>query len=191
MKKEYTVEQMAETRWFYTFTEPNAKGEKLVIEIFMGKNDGGSRALPVLWYKSGMTDRVLETYWCISTYVTDTEGRCWIMYNPQNKRSDDGKRAVIDFDWMLEATEDNREKLINEAFRLFSSAVGETATEEKIRKVKEFAKERDIEVMTEIPEGWVNLNYCTAPIGSTYIGNMKPNFHNLRDENRREALLLV
>ncbi|MDR1707437.1 MAG: hypothetical protein LBR46_05485 [Prevotella sp.] len=122
MRKEYTVEQMAETRWFYTFSEPNAKGEKLVIEILRGRNDGGSRALPVLWYKSGMTDRVLETYWCISTYVTDTEGRCWIMYNPQSKRSDDGKRAVINFDWMYEATEENKEKLIDEAFRLFSAA---------------------------------------------------------------------
>ena len=191
MKKEYTVEHIAETRWFYTFTEPNAKGEKLIIEISMGKNDGGSRALPVLWYKSGMTDRVLETYWCISTYVKDTEGRSWGMYNPQSKRSEDGKRAVINFDWMYEATEENKEKLIDETFRLFSSAIGETATEEKVRKVREFAKERNIEVITEMPEGWVNLGYCTAPIGSTYIGNIKPNFHNLRDANRREVLLLV
>jgi hypothetical protein len=92
---------------------------------------------------------------------------------------------------MYEATEENKGKLIDETFRLFSSAIGETATEEKVRKVKEFAKERSIEVMTEMPKGWVNLGYCTAPVGSTYIGNMKPNFHNLRDVNRKEALLLV
>jgi len=191
MRKEYTVEQSAEKVWWYKFAEPNAKGETLTIELSLCTNCGGSHALPVLWYKSGMTDKVLETYWCISTYVTDTEGRCWIMYNPQSKRSDDGKRAVINFDWMYEATEENKEKLIDETFRLFSSAVGETATEEKVRKVREFAEKRKIEVMTEMPEGWINLGYCTAPIGSTYIGNMKPNFHNLKDTNRREALLLV
>ena len=191
MKKEYTIEQMAETRWFYTFTEPNAKGEKLVIELCKCANWGGNNALPVLWKKKDFIDRVLETYWSIQTYVTDTEGCCYGMYNPQEKLREDGKGMVINFDWMFEATEENKQKLIDEVFRLFSVATGETATEEKYRKVKEYAEERNIEVLTEMPEGWVNLNYCTAPIGSTYIGNMKPNFHNLRDMNRREALLLI
>ena len=191
MKKDYTIEQMAETRWFYTFTEPNAKGEKLVIELSHCTNSGGSHALPVLWKKNGYIDRVLETYWSIETYVKDTENNSYGRYNPQSKLSEDGKRSVIDFDWMFEATEENKEKLLNEVFRLFSTATGETATEKKIRKVRKFAEERNIEVMTELPEGWVNLGYCTAPIGSTYIGNMKVNIQNLRNTNRKEALLLV
>lgn len=191
MKKEYTVEQSAEKVWWYKFAEPNAKGETFTIELSLCTNWGGSHALPVLWKQHGYMDRVLETYWSISTYMTDTEGRCWGAYNPQSKRSEDGKCAVINFDWMFEATEENREKLIDEAFRLFSVATGETATEEKYRKVKEYAEERNIQVLTEMPEGWVNLGYCTAPTGSTYIGNMRPNFHNLKDANRKEALLLV
>lgn len=191
MKKEFTVEQSAETVWYYKFTEQNAKGETFTIELSKCENSGGSHALPILWKKHGYTDRVLETYWCISTYMTDTEGRCWGVYNPQSKRSEDGKRAIINFDWMFEATEENKEKLIDEAFRLFSTATGETATEEKHRKVKEYAEEKNIELLTELPEGWINLNYCTAPIGSTWIGNMKPSIHTLRDTNRKEALLLV
>ena len=191
MKKEYTIEQMAPMRWFYTFTEPNAKGEKLVIELIKCDNLGGKDALPVLWKKHGYTDKVLETYWSIHTYIEDAEGRGWKAYNPQSKRSEDGKRSEINFNWMFEATEENKEKLLDEVYRLFSSATGETATEEKVRKIREFAEEKNIEVMEEMPEGWIDLGYCTSPIGSTYIGNMKPNFHNLKDTNRREALLLV
>nr|WP_024835443.1 hypothetical protein [Clostridium sp. 12(A)] len=191
MRKEYTIEQMAETRWFYRFTEPNAKGETLTIEMSLCTNSGGSHALPVLWKQHGYIDRVLETYWSISTYVRDTEGACYGRYNPQHKLREDGKGMVINFDWMFDATEDNKERLFDEVYRLFSSVKGETATEEKVRKVKEFAKERNIEVMTEMPEGWIDLGYRTAPIGSTYMGNMKSNRHNLRDANRREALLLV
>lgn len=187
MKKEYTVEQMAETRWFYTFTEPNVKGETLVIELSKCTNWGGSNALPVLWEKKGFIDRVLETYWSVSTYVTDTEGACWGAYNPQEKLREDGKGMVINFDWMFEATEENREKLIGEVFRIFSSQAGETATETKKRKIIEYAKEYNIKLYDSIPEGWFDLNYCTAPIGSTWIGNYK----SFKDKNKQKGLLLL
>jgi hypothetical protein len=191
MKKEYAIKQVAETRWFYEFTEPNAKGETIVLELMKCTNSGSSQALPILWHKHGAIDRVLETYWCVETYATDTEGMCYGRYNPQSKLSEDGKRAVINFDWMFEATEENKQKLIDEAFRLFSTATGETATEIKVRKVREYAEERNVEVLTEMPEGWLDLGYCTAPIGSTWIGNMKPSLHTLRDVNRKQALLLI
>ena len=177
--------------WFYKFSETNKKGEKIIIELSKCNNSGGNHALPILWFKNGFIDRVLETYWGIEVDCTDTEGRCWERYNPQHKISNDGKRTVINFDWMFEATEQNKALLINEVYRLFSSAIGETATEEKHRKVREYAKEHNIEVLTKKPEGWINLNYCTAPIGSTYIGNVKPNIHNLKDKDRKEALLLI
>jgi len=187
MKKDFTVEQSAPTVWWYKFTEQNAKCETLTIELSKCTNYGGSYALPVLWKQHGYMDRVLETYWCIHTYVEDTEGNSYGRYNPQTKQGKYG----INFNWMFEATEENKEKLIDEAFRLFSEATGETATEEKVRKVKEYAEKKNIEVLTEMPEGWIDLNYCTAPIGSTWIGNMKVNFKTIRDVNRKEALLLV
>ena len=187
MKKEFTIEQMAETRWFYTFTEPNDKGEKILVELSLCTNSGSSHALPILWKKHGAIDRILETYWSIETYVTDTEGNCWGRYNPQTKLSEDGKRAVINFDWMFEATEENKEKLIDEVYRLASAAQGETATEEKIRKVKEFAEKSNIDVVTEIPNGWKDTGSMTAPIGSTWVCNMEP----LKSGMRRRALLLV
>ena len=187
MKKDYTIEQMAETRWFYTFTEKNAKGETLIIELSHCTNSGGSHALPELWKKNGYIDRVLETYWCISTYVRDTENNCYGRYNPQSKLSEDGKRSVINFDWMFEATEENKEKLINEVVKIFYSQSGETATEKKIRKVKEFADKKNIELLTEIPEGWKDIGGFTAPIGSTWISNSE----SFKSKNRKTALLLV
>lgn len=191
INKEYTIRQNSETNWFYEFTEPNAKGETLIIELSKCDNPGGSHALPILWKKHGFIDRVLETYWCISTYVRDTEGNCWGMYNPQHKLSEDGKRAVIDFCWMFEATEENKEKLLDEALKIFYSQTGETATEAKRRKVREYANENNIDVFDTMPVGWFDLNYCTAPKGSIWIGNMKPNIKSIRDKNRKKALLLL
>ncbi len=184
MRKEYTVEQMAGTRWFYTFIEPNAKGEKIVMELSKCTNPGGSNAIPVLWNKHGYMDRVLETYWSIQTYVTDTEGYCHGMYNPQEKPG----RYEINFNWMFEATEENKEKLIDEVYRLASSANGETATERKHRKIKEFAAKEKVELLTEIPEGWKELKgSMTAPIGTVWVSNREP----FKSGNRKSALLLV
>lgn len=187
MRKEYIVEQMAETRWFYTFTEPNAKGEKIVVELCKCTNPGGNNALPVLWKKHGYIDRVLETYWSIETYVKDTESSCYGGYNPQHKLSEDGKRMVINFDWMFEATEENKEKLIGEVFRVFSLQEGETATEIKHRKVIEYAKENNIKLYDSIPEGWFDLGYCTVPMGSRWIGNYK----SFKDQNKQKGLLIL
>lgn len=188
MEKKYMVEQVAEGRWFYRFTDVNEKGEKLIIELMKCEDYSSKKSLPKLWKKSGYLDRVLETYWCIETYVKDTEGNFYGMYNPQHKLSKDKKRMVIDFDWMFEATEENREKLINEVYQLFSSAKGETATEEKIRKIKEYAVNNNIEIYETIPNGWKEIDMClNAPVGTVWISNMAP----FRSGNRKKAILLA
>lgn len=191
MKKEYIVEQVAKTRWFYKFMEPNSKGETLTIELSKCRNTGGTNSLPYLWKKKGYTNRILTTYWSISTYVRDTEGACYGRYNPQTKvevNPETGNpHPVINFDWMFEATEENKQKLIDEVYRLFSSATGKTATELKLEKVKEFAKERGVELYNEIPEGWKDTGGMTAPIGSTWVSNMKP----FKSGERKSALLII
>lgn len=118
--RKYTVERMSETRELITFAELNAKGEKIQIELVKGTYAGHNYSLPYLWKKHGYIDRILETYWSITTYATEDGGKgtCWGRYNPQTKLSDDGKRQVIDFAWMFEATEENRKKLIEEVERL-------------------------------------------------------------------------
>lgn len=188
MKKDYTIEQVAETRWFYKFTETNKKGEKIVIELSLCKDDANYKnSLPKLWNKNGYIDRVLSTYWSIEVYVTDTEGSCWGKYNPQIKRSEDGKRNVINFEWMFEATEENKQKLINEVYRLASTSTGETATEIKIKKIYEYANKNGIEVVREIPLDWERVNSLTCPIGSTFICNME----SFKSGKRQTKLLVI
>lgn len=189
MKKEYIIEQMAETRWFFKFTDTNEKGEKLIIELSKCEDwKEGKNSLPKLWKKNGYIDRVLETYWSIETYVKDTENNSYGRYNPQHKLSEDKKRMVINFDWMFEATEENKEKLINEVYRLFSTAKGETATEEKHRKIREFAKNNNVETYNSIPEGWSVLKGgLTSPVGTVWISNME----SFKTGNRKHAILIA
>lgn len=186
MNKEYTIEQMADTRWFYTFTEVNGKGEKIIIELSKCEDwKENKNSLSKLWEKGGYIDRVLETYWSIQTYVEDTEGNSYGRYNPQTKR-EDGK-SVINFDWMSEATEENKEKLINKVYKLFSSAKGETATQEKIRRIKEYAIKNNIDMYEIIPQGWKMLNGClTAPYGTVWINNNE----SWKSGNLKHAILL-
>lgn len=117
MKKEYIAEYQGGTRTLYSFTEPNAKGERIQFELTACHNPGDKNSLPYLWKKHKFIDRVLETWWNLQVYVTNENG-CFGRYNPTVKLSEDGKRQVINFDWMLEATEENKQKLIDEVYRL-------------------------------------------------------------------------
>lgn len=118
--RKYTVEKFGRNRELLTFEELNAKGEKIQLELTRCENSGAVHSLPYIWKKAGYINRILETYWSLSTYATEDGGKgtCWGRYNPQEKPSEDGKRRAINFDWMFEATEENREKLIAEVERL-------------------------------------------------------------------------
>lgn len=118
----------------YRFTGKNKNGETIEFSIDRcGDWDKPTdkNSLPYLWKKNGYIDRVLPNYWHVSTYATDKNGNCYGVYNPQEKhliRTDEnGKtiesRMVIDFDFMFEATEENKQKIIAEiekrAFQTF------------------------------------------------------------------------
>nr|DAG30690.1 MAG TPA: hypothetical protein [Caudoviricetes sp.] len=118
MKKIKIEEMVKNTRWFVTFEELNSKGEEIVVEFVRCTNPGGNNSLPYLWKKNGFINRILENWWNIQVYVTDSDGRCRGAYNPTSKLSEDGKRMVINFAWMLEATEENAKKLFDEVERL-------------------------------------------------------------------------
>ena len=172
MKKEFTIEQISDSKWLYRFTEPNKIGEIVSFELIENINFNSKNSMPNIWYKKGYTKKLLNTFWGIETFVKDTEGNCWGKYNPQEKRSEDGKVGIINFDWMLEATEENKQKLIDEVFRLSNVKKGMTATEIKIKNVYDFAKENGLEVVTEVPESWKKIpDSFTVPRGSMWISN--------------------
>ena len=182
----YTVEKGCGSLTWIHVTEPNEKGETLLIELSECENSGGKKSNPYLWYKAGYTDKILNTYICIHTYVTDSEGNCRGAYNPQEKISEDGKRLVINFDWMFENTEENRQKLIDECIRLFESAMGKSATQEKMEKCEAYAKENDLEIVNEKPEGWRELWGISSPAGSVVITNRL----SFKQKDYKRALLI-
>ena len=108
MENTYKVEQLAGTRELITYDQLNAVGEKLQIEISLCTGCDGKHSLPYLWYKNGYTDHILKSYWYIETYITKADGSCCGLYNPQNVK---GK---LDFAWVLEGTEENKEKILRE-----------------------------------------------------------------------------
>lgn len=152
----------------------NAKQETMTIELLHCDNPGGKNSPPYLWHKDGFTDRIMETYIGCNTYVDDSEGGCRGAYNPQEKLSGDGMRNVIDFDWLFEDTEENRKKLVEECIRRFESATGKSATELKLERIYKYAKEKEMEVATEMPEGWFTSRSMCVPLGSERIVNTKP-----------------
>lgn len=110
---------MDETReGYYKY---NAKGERLCVEIGIGQNylPNSKLSLPYLWYKNGHTKEILQSWWEVQTYVTNADGVCYRAYDPTIQKSSDGKRFEINFDWMLDATKENFEKILDEILKSF------------------------------------------------------------------------
>lgn len=105
---------------YWDYPKLNKKGESLTVEVNSCYNEKSPRCLPVLWHKNGWTDRLILNYWSVRSYVHDQDGNCYGRYD-FIKLSDDGKRRVIDFDWILENTTENLEKMIAEMLRRFNA----------------------------------------------------------------------
>ena len=88
-------------RMIRTFEERNAKGEAVEVEFGIGRNDRSRRSLAKLWHRNGHT-----------VYVTDGDGRCFEAYNPTIRRG--GYGLVLDFEWVMEATQENLELISSE-----------------------------------------------------------------------------
>ena len=115
MKKEFTTERRSETRVFIQFTEPNDKGETIAADLVKVVFDlSDPRALPNLWKKAGYINEPLADYWSVETYATDADGNCYGRYNPQTIPGEN----KINFAWILAATKENFDKIINEVYRL-------------------------------------------------------------------------
>lgn len=109
-----SVETLSPYTTRYTFAPRTAAGETLVVDFTRCESSNSAGDLARLWHKNGYTSRVLPTHWAVSTYVTDTDGHCWGRYNPTVKPC----THKLDFEWVLEATDDNRVALLNEIMRL-------------------------------------------------------------------------
>ena len=97
----------------YTFADKTRNGESLIVELIRCENLGGPHSIPNLWKDHGYIDRILENFIGTDVFATDEEGNCRRRYDPQ--LSKDGRR--INFDWILEDTPENRDRIIAEICR--------------------------------------------------------------------------
>ena len=110
-----SIDHRAATRTLYELEGTTPRGERIAVEFTACTNDGSKHSLPIIWHEAGYTADVLPSYWAVDVYATDSAG-CWGRYNP-TKLHESGKRLVLDFDWMLPATNENRDKILAEIIR--------------------------------------------------------------------------
>lgn len=122
----YTAEVIYNNKYCYRelirFNSPTPSGERVTIELSRISGDGANMAR---WVKSGALPAPLPQWWSVSAVAEDQTGMQRERYNPQIKtepimdsKKQVGAHQVINFEWMLEATEDNRQKIIDEVERL-------------------------------------------------------------------------
>jgi hypothetical protein len=102
-------------RW-YEYGDTNPYGETILVHIIDIKDEERSLG----WYECGMTDSVLESYMDVTTYV-QRGGNIYGGYNPTCHL--EGVNYMLDTEWLMEAGEENRVKVLDEIERRFTNGV--------------------------------------------------------------------
>lgn len=108
-----STEKMSDTRTRYHV------GDRFTIDVTRCPADlSNPYSLMNIWKKHGFIAAVLPSYLVVDTYYTDVKGNCWGYYNVTHKKSEDGHRMVIDFNYLREATPENERELVARCIRL-------------------------------------------------------------------------
>lgn len=190
MKFEYTVEEKTPYSHCYTFTERNDIDERIIIEVVkcVTDNPADKKCMPYLWWKHGYINHVLLSYWSVHTYVYNDEGECWGKYNPQIKESNH-----INFEWMLEATEENLLYILKEVYQRANNPENWNREKERINKYVQAIKEYGIHEkppiytnVSQLPEIAFPERYPTTPLHSTVFSNRK----SIRSKERKDYIVI-
>ena len=112
------LKQRTDTSYEVRFIEKNNLNEYLILQINEVYPPKCENSLPVLWKKYGYTDKILDNYYILDVCVIDENSYEYHKYNPQITKNIDGNRS-INFDYMLEVSEANMYKLIDNVYNLF------------------------------------------------------------------------
>lgn len=119
MKKEYYRQFVTAIEKLCGYTTRYHIGDRFIIDVTKCEHElANPKALMNLWKKAGYIEEVHPTHIAVNTFFTDSEGTCRAIYNPFIKNSEDGKRRVINFEWMREYTEENVAELVAECIRM-------------------------------------------------------------------------
>lgn len=113
-KMGFRVKRTGEYSALYCYDKPNGLGETLEVEVGLSYDCNLKNSLPKLWKKWGWTRHVYKTWWSVRTFVYN--GNCIRDYNPTIYG------RGINFRWLLEATEENFEKILAEILARFTNA---------------------------------------------------------------------
>lgn len=106
------IEQLAPTRWYYYINT------NFIVEVSICEHNlSHTNDLMNIWKKHNFIDEVKDTHINISTFYTNEKGECIGKYNIMTRRN--GTRQMINFDYLLGATEDNIKLLVAECIRLY------------------------------------------------------------------------
>lgn len=104
------------------FTDRNAKNEQIEIELtYSGDfSEAQKSSFPYLWEKYGYTKEFLPNYWSVRVFAIDENGNTGEAYNPTIKSKREPRecgfynRIVLDFDFIMTATDENKKRIIDE-----------------------------------------------------------------------------
>lgn len=95
----------------------NIHGENVEIWITAAEHERNrNNSLMNLWVKSGAMEKFIPETISTETFVTDDKGNCYRKYDPQIGIP--GYDRAINFRWILEYTDYNVERTINQCVRL-------------------------------------------------------------------------
>ena len=91
---------------------------KMTVEISVTTHDKTyDHDLMRLWIKHGYMSEWLDATLTVRVFFDDGKD-CHGWYNPCERLDESGTRMVIDFDWILEATQKNVERIMRECERM-------------------------------------------------------------------------
>ena len=112
------TERLSNTRFRYTFNGLTPRGESVIVDMTACYPDNSSKnSLPNYWYRNGLTETVLDSYWIADVYVTMPDGRCVRKYDPTATFDQQKHQAIINFEWLLPATNKDCFEILDEIIR--------------------------------------------------------------------------
>lgn len=101
-----SVNEIVRLRRYFVKVKPKKTDEEFTFELNLCyPNNKDKKSLPNLWVKYGFTDKVLKNYMIVQGYYFNNNG-CISKYSPTDKNH------KVNFDNLLEITEDNIKTLV-------------------------------------------------------------------------------